>query len=144
MRPVVLAVLAAGLAFVPAAHAAPNPVGAVCAYVPLDDPQTEGTRTGLVAAALVLADDTPGVVYPGSVTCTVQSGWLHGQDEYDYVTGPVTTGVAAAAGIVTMADPGRMLIVCTRVDILNGPTLYWDAVAQAWSTSPDVLCAIPL
>ena len=127
------------------ASAAPDPVG-TCGYSAISDPQVEGSMTAKVQAVVLLTDDTyPHVLHSGSVTCTLRSGWTHVDgDELAVVPGPVATGVAVAAGTATFAvERDEFVSICTRVDLLDGTTLYWDGENGTWSTSANVPCSPP-
>lgn len=138
MRRAVLAMLAAAtaasVALPGAAAAAPDPTGFTCGLSGL----TSAERSQ-VDAAFVLTDDTnPLVLHSGSVTCEV---WFDG--DLHEVTGPVVaTGVAVASGTVPNPPADTDVYVCTRFDLVNGRTGFWDGDAGAWSD--DRWCSLAI
>ena len=109
------AVLLAAVAAAAPAHAAPEPVGAVCGLISVSDPDLPGHQTGI--------DDT------------------HAGADAAVVTGPDSVAVVAAAGAVTYpAAAGEAVWLCTSVNIVGYGTLYRDAPNDTWSTSPFVEC----
>jgi hypothetical protein len=151
VRTPVLALLAAALVSAslssPAA-AAPAPEGVKCGFSSFTLPDQGGYQYAEIdAGPILLADDTdPSKVWWGSVTCTLQVEPQHGTRSNDLaaLTGPVTPGVVSVAGTAAYRyGEGDTVYLCTQVDVLGGPTLYWDDQwdTGSWSTSPTARCA---
>lgn len=148
MKKLAVACLAAGavLSSAPAAHAAPDPAGSLCAMDSLTDPQVEGSRTGEVSAWLLLTDDTDRArTYTGYVACTVQAGTnaTHAGADGGVVRGNSGPGpLAVVAGTVTYeVGADENVYLCTEV-VTNRGTVYWDAQTRRWSTNPNVGCEL--
>ena len=143
--------LAAPLALggAPAHAATPDPTGPLCGFSSLTWPGGDWQYGEVDGGPLALVDpDDPGAVVFGSVTCTLQTDSLHGTTSNDLasLTGSTTPGVAAVAGTLAYeAEPGVFLYLCTQVNVVGGPTLYWDEdwSGGSWSTSSDARCSGP-
>lgn len=133
------------------ASAAPSPTGSLCGFASADAP-VAGTQNGvLFGGPVVLGDDTnPAVVYSGTLTCTFQAGRLNGSHsdaDTCSASSPLATGVATLAApnvlcsfALASDDYGH---VCTQVDIVGGPTLYWASGVGGpgeWTTDPSANC----
>lgn len=128
------------------AAAAVEPEGVLCGYSSLTHPSSYDTQYAEVdAGPLTLVDHAdPSAVVWGSVTCTVQFEERHGTTANDQasLTGSVTPGVVHVAGTVAFRYTDfETVYVCTRVDVLDGPPLYWDEETDGWSTSDTAACA---
>ena len=133
---------------IPCTRSAPAPYGFLCGFSSVSDPQVEGSQTGEVdGGPLVLGDAyDPAVFYTGSITCTIQVNQsTHAGADACAVTGPTTPVAGEVAGTCTYASAtGDNVYLCTEVDIVNGPTLYWDSVNDVWSTEPNVGCSLDI
>jgi hypothetical protein len=145
-RAVLLLVRAVAVpSFAPHATAAPSPVGLLCGFTERDNPPARLRHKVLVSAGPVLLTDDadPVAGLSGSVTCSLQiDAGTHDAPDVAAITGPTTARVAALAGEVEYVRAGYDydLWYCTRVDLTDGTTLYYDegdAVDDGgWSTDP--------
>ena len=130
------------------AHAAPKPAGIRCGLMLLPSPTAGWEYAEVDAGPLAFADPAdPARVYWGSITCTIQNEPVHGTTANDLaaLTGSVTPGVASVAGTTAFRwEPDKDLYFCTQVNLVGGPTLYWNdpwGVPGAWSTSSAAECS---
>lgn len=148
------AALFVGLLVTPAS-AAPYPTGTLCGFAS-SDLTSPGNQFGvLFGGPVVLRDDaSPAVVYSGSLTCTFQWGIFNGSHSAPdtcVATSPTATGIVTVATPNTCAfntagggDPWDISYVCTQVDIVGGPTLYWASPSVGigyWTTDSSAPCA---
>jgi hypothetical protein len=142
MRVLAAATLAATL--LPSGPAAAQPLppeGSRCAVVERAEPGGGYTAT-FRAGPLVVADDDPGAnPVRATVTCWVA--------RYDHDKAPLASATSAPMDGVVVLPPTTVPVtgswsdvhyLCTRVDIENGPTYYWDQMDAWWSTSPHGYC----
>jgi hypothetical protein len=127
------AVALAGAGAVPA-QAAVEPMGLLCAM------QRAGTGAVMVhAGPLTLTDGTAPV--SGRVTCSVHadSAPRYADASLGAATSPTTTG-AVVLPPTPLAVGDVAGYVCTRVDVDSGPSQYFDAATDAWTSDPSAEC----
>lgn len=122
---VVVSVLALALTGVPgavASDAVNGPPGTPCVAVP--DPTGGAELSGGPYAG------------DGTLTCSVVSGSQHD----DTV---LASASASGTEVVTLAPTpvAATGTVCTRFEVTNGPTLYWDGDGTHWTVNADSYCA---
>lgn len=139
------ALLLAGLPF-PAAHAAPDPVGATCTGVD-DSDSFSGTMTWEVwAGPLVLVDPAvPGTTLRGSVHCTFRVGNTHaGATLIDAGSHQMTAVVVLTPTQLNFSAQDPNFSLCTSVHLADGRVLYRDEAGRAWTTDPNTVCTVSL
>ena len=119
-----------------------GPYGALC--------NMSATRAGSLVSArldggpLVLPDSAGSPSNPGSATlrCRVQANHpVHLAGEGPQVSGHGSGVVTVpATNVVLAAAPGDVLYLCAAVTYDAGPTFYYDARHDEWSTSSSVPC----
>ena len=150
LRTALVAVVAL-LPFAPSPAGAAEPAGVECEYSGVSEPQASQRGTAEIdAGPIVLDSDPAGQPVWGSVTCTLLvNGSRHSDTAAAVatVTSDVTPGVAHLAPTLVWygVDPDDVVVLCTRVDVVGGPTYYWTPPqtsdgAGSWSTDPDAPC----
>jgi hypothetical protein len=150
-RPLAALAAVAVVAMAPVPARAADPVvldgSLLCSFASINDPT--GTRqAGYINGGPVLFGDDDAADNPvyGSVTCAIHVGYqnlAHSAPDATSATSPVTPGAAVLAPTLMSYDlPNEwdLISYCTQVDIVGGPTYYWDEYSEAWSTDPDSAC----
>ena len=113
------------------------PDGLVCEWNGVEVP-TGGWLHEFSAGPLTLVDDDPGANPAfGTVTCSLVDGWSHTSPVLASATSSPLPGAAVLPPTVVPggAVPGdRAVNICTRVDVVGGPTFYFDG--GVWQTVP--------
>ena len=127
----------------PHAHAEPvDATGVLCAWSGTSNPDTGGGIAEIDGGPLVVTGVEPGT--PVELLCSLQEYGWHTEPDLAVVRASGRSVVAVPPTVVGYeSDYWVIPVVCTelRVHESSGDTtLYWDDVAEAWSTSPYVQC----
>jgi hypothetical protein len=140
-RAIALLAGAAATAFLPPAHAEPDPRGYVCTAQEQPTGANGALEQYLGGGPLVLQDSVSHAPLSGTLVCRLQ------RDVSDYTgTGPSVS--AHGAGVVavlptkvaTVASPAYL---CSEYhDDASGVTYYFDDATLTWWTSPSARCGL--
>lgn len=143
MKRSVLLALAAVAASVPStASAEPVRYGGICKALTQSSPD-RSTTSGYVHGGPFAVTEN-GLPATARVVCSIQVGdYAHSAPDAVTVPGAVSTGVVVLppTAFVGEGDFVSDRVMCTRVEVVDGPTYYFDGVAEAWTTDPGAPCA---
>ena len=78
------------------------------------------------------------------LVCSIQiDAYAHSAPDVVRVVGPTSVGVVAVPPTYVSWDATGQPVNCTQVDVDGGPSYYFNALTDEWSTDQDSACGGP-